>query len=328
MRKSRSHSVISSRASTTVSSPQAPYQIKGNLVKHEPKFYTSNWTGLSLKEGFNSTASVSKLHSPRRWQEYTNSRRTIDPTYPEKPQPVKARHATPKFSTGNLAEMIDNGYKPEAYGAPSRRVTRAGKVFLPNTTSFENFMNTRGVMTAYKSKGNYLCPNHQTERRLRKSTPIAQTRKQSQISTIPGPHRQVQEEVRPVRVKPDFNSHLNELPGYLKTPEKAPEPENPMKKVARYTATTSEQEELIGTTPSKHGPKTTIVPSNPYQFKSYSEVGREKDLNPYTKGKAVNAPARSRLLQTSSQEYQFNPSKKPRPQSVRDAFASNIGMLG
>lgn len=134
--------------------------------------------------------------------------------------------------------MINRGFSRESLGNLNRKVMVEGKNIYANAMSYDNIYASEGISGAYRN----VHPGHSIPIERRQKKTVADEKKISQISTLPGQHRNVPEEVRPIKIKPDFNSSINELPGYLKNPHVESNPLNPHIKFTRNTATTSEKQ--------------------------------------------------------------------------------------
>ena len=96
---------------------------------------------------------------------------------------------------------------------------------------------------------------------------------------MPGPHKDIIEGVRPVKIKPEYTSSINELPGYYKNPEIEPNPPNPYIKFTRNTATTMEKQIYWGPQREKTGPKQEIIPiAIPNDTSDYGKIGKESNV--------------------------------------------------
>ena len=173
--------------------------------------------------------------------------------------------------------MINRGFSRETLGNLHKRVIVAGKPLYSNAMSYDNVHAPEGISGAYQNT----TPGHTipVEKRMKRSSAIGEDLSISQISTLPGHHREVVEEARPVKIRSDYRSSINELPGVLKNPEKEPEPANPNVKFTRNTATTVEKHEQWGEPRLKKGPKQEIVPNCAPEVSDYGRVGAESNVS-------------------------------------------------
>ncbi|OMJ84399.1 hypothetical protein SteCoe_14471 [Stentor coeruleus] len=300
-----------------MSLPPANIVLEGHLVRKIQDRNSGLWDGLSLRE----EPSEQKRKSEMRWKDFEHSKRTIDPSFSED----TFRKISNNFSytpVSNITDMINRGFSNDNLGKMNKKVAVGGKSIHPNAMSFENVNVSQGLCNSYRE----LHPGHGVtiEKRQRKPAVNSEEKLVSQISTLPGYHREVPEEVRQIKIKPDYNSSIYELPGFLKTPEKEPEQPNPMIKFTRNTATSIEQTKLAGPQREKAGPKTEIIPSYANESTNYSAIGKETDLNPYSRGKMRNDRAEDKLLRGTVDERDLILSKKGRPASSRNMFASSF----
>ncbi|CAG9325578.1 unnamed protein product [Blepharisma stoltei] len=324
MRRSYSHTYLnSSLTSPSNSTSNQPITLQGNLSKKFPDTNSSKWEGLSLTGNPSNAKQLAGIRSPRRWDEYSNGSRTVIPSQPATEPITPRRTMTPRASnaTGNLMDMINKGYSKEELGTYSRRVSINGKTVYSNATSIDN----TACNEAYKGKGIY-APGFIQDRKIRKESGIGFENRQSQISTLPGPHKEAKEKPREIRIKPDYYSHISDLPGYLTKPEPSVEKANPLVKLSRHTATSIEKQNMLGQTPDKTGPKREIIPSKKPADSEFNNIGKERALNPYSTGKLSNKEAQQRLLGASNSEC-TDFSKRARPMSARDMFKSSIPFL-
>lgn len=271
MRRSYSHTYLSSQVTPQMSIPPANVILEGNLVKKVQDRNTGLWNGLSLRE----VPPEPSRKSEMRWRDFENSKRTIDPSYCQESS-KKTSKTFSRTPVTNLTEMINRGFSYDNLGKLNKKVVFAGKSMHTNAMSFENVNASEGLFSAYRD----LHPGHAVniEKRQRKTAVYSEERSTSQISTLPGYHREVKEEVRPVKIKPDYKSSIYELPGSLKNPEKEPEQPNPMIKFTRNTATTFEHQKLAGPQREKAGPRTDIIPGHAKKTSDYSTIGQESSV--------------------------------------------------
>lgn len=271
MRRSYSHTYLNSQVSPQLTLPPQNIVLEGNLVRKVPDRNASLWNGMALCDNQGPVYKKSEM----RWKEFETSKRTIDPSLNHE-YSTKVLNTYTKTPSASLTDMINRGFSRENLGNLNKRVMVSGKSIYTNAMSYENINATESLNQAYKDKH----PGHcvQIERRQKKSTAIGEERNVSQISTLPGYHREVYEEPRPVKIKPDYTSSINELPGFLKNPVKDPEPPNPYIKFTRNTATTVEKTIFLGPQKEKNGPRQEIIPYYQPESSDYGMVGKESDV--------------------------------------------------
>ena len=125
--------------------------------------------------------------TPKYVQDFTNGRRTVDPTYPvPATSPPKVLHREGKG--GSMVDWVASGYSKDQVGRAKPVVGVGGKVRYANATSEANALSGgRGQkyrgMQAATGNAEYVRPLS------RKLTSTGVLSRQSQIETIPGPHR-------------------------------------------------------------------------------------------------------------------------------------------
>lgn len=219
-------------------------------------------------------------------------------------------------------EMISKGYSKEDLGSISKRVTVNGQTYYSNASSADNGINT----TSYKNLSIY-SPIAVTERRVRKENDQGSDSRMSQISTLPGPHKETSDSVKNIRMKPEFFSHINELPGFLTKTEPVIDKSNPNAKLSRFTITSVEQQNMLGNPKPRSGPRQEIIPSKMSDMSNFNTIGKERQLDPYSKGRQTNRDAQQRLLSSSTAEKTDSFSKRGRPVQARDMFQASIPFL-
>lgn len=219
-------------------------------------------------------------------------------------------------------DMIYKGYSKKNLGNCNKRVIKDGRILSPNANSREESFN-KDIVDVYKRNEIYIGDDMKTPKRLKKETELSVERKTSQISTIPGPHRKVYERPYTVKIKPDFISHISQLPGLLKSPEISESLSKPHLRLSRYTNTTINNEN--GDSTRRIGPKRDIVPIRIEANSSYNNIGKETDLYPYLKS-SINSEAKKRYLSPSSRE-DTGFTKRSRPENARDMFQSSFRFL-
>lgn len=309
MQRSLSHTYLSSQVSPQMTLPSPNIVLQGKLLKKVTDYNSAAWNGLALQE----TPFDTQRKSERRWKESEDSRRTIDPSY--KIEDSKALISTPnQYSVGNLTEMINRGFSRETLGNLNRRVTVSGKNLAVNAMSYGNINASSGIFSAYKDLHPVNCVD--IERRQRKPALNGETKNASSVFA----NEDYTQERKQVKMKPDYMSSINELPGYLKNPEPERRESNPNVKFLRNTATSIEKGESVG----KRGPKQEIVPTSWDRNPTYSAVGQESELNPYTRGKMKNYNAEDKLLRGTVEERDLVVSKRGKPASARNMFTSSF----
>lgn len=273
MRRSYSHTYLNSQISPQVSISIQNVELNGSLVKKFNDPNAAAWDGLSLQaKGL--SLNVGKK-SEMRWKEGEMSKRTIDPKY-NLENPTYLAHSFARTPSGSISDMINRGFSKETLGNLNRKVIVAGKPVCANAMSYDNIQSTPAISGAYRN----LHPGHVVpiEKRQKRSSVIGEDLSVSQISTLPGPHKEIFEEIRPVKIRADCRSSINELPGSLKNPEMLQDPPNPQIKFTRNTATTLEKQVQWGPPKEKQGPKQEIIPTS--KVPSYSQVGKESNVIP------------------------------------------------
>lgn len=309
MQRSYSHTYLNSQVSPQMTLPPPNIVLQGNLLKKVPDYNSAAWNGLALQQAPYDT----QRKSERRWKESEESRRTIDPSYAKEESKLCIPN-TNHQSVGNLTEMINRGFSRETLGNLNRRVTVSGKSLNVNAMSYANINASSGIYSAYK--GLHPVNSIEIERRQKKPSLTGETKN---ASSIFGSEEYAQER-RSVRIKPEYMSNINELPGYLKNPEPERRESNPNVKFLRNTATSNEKGETV----ERKGPKQEIVPSTWDRNPTYAAVGQESELNPYTKGKMKNYNAEDKLLRGTVEERDLVGSKRGKPASARNMFTSSF----
>jgi hypothetical protein len=271
MKRSFSHTYLNTKISPQATLPNKNLELQGNLVKRVVDTKSALWDGMILCD----KASENPKKSEIRWKESEVTKRTIDPSFNEDFVERPPR-TTSRANTGNLTDMINRGFSRDNLGNFNKKVCLNGKNIYVNAMSYDNIHASDGITGAYKD----VHPGHGVfqERRQKKTTVIGDDKKVSQISTLPGHHKEFIEEVRPIKIKPDYNSSINELPGYLRNPEKVPDPPNPYVKFTRNTATTTEKQIQWGPEREKRGPKQEVIPGNSSILSDFSQIGKESNV--------------------------------------------------
>jgi len=137
--------------------------------------------------------------TPKYIQDFTNGRRTIHPSYqpsvlPPRPSTVQA------FSKGgSLLDLVTKGYSRDEVGRAKAVLGKEGKVKYTNATSQANALYI-GSPRKYRGKETALGEAEYSRPLSRKLTSTGILSRQSQIDTVPGPHRSSSSQV--VKVKP------------------------------------------------------------------------------------------------------------------------------
>ncbi|CAG9314230.1 unnamed protein product [Blepharisma stoltei] len=326
MRRSLSvKSIDGSVASFSQNTPILNYLLERNQKKRINS--TSQWDGFMLKKLENGQENTRRIKSPQRWKEFTNGIRTVDPTYPvQEDKPITNPKSVKNLNSGNLTQMIFQGHSKDELGNMHKQVLKEGKRVHNNANSSEDYVE-KSIVDTYKKKNFYFGSNNKTEKRLRRENSISVDKKQSQITTIPGPHKPFYERPQTVKVKRDFISQISELPGSLKSSEPDLDSYNPWIKLSRQTITSVESEKIYGTPRARNGPKREILPGNIQHFSSYSSIGEQIEFHPHYKGKLTDKEASKRLLSPSRME-DSGFTKRSKPENARDMFRSSISILG
>lgn len=291
-----------------------PVVLHGQMAHYEKPGGTQ-WSGFALKpmppEG-------RKTVSSRAWEEFLSAKRTIDPSYPTKVDPRRALSPPRPSTGGNLQALIASSSSYELLGCCTKSVERNGRVVYPNATSSDNVLKTN----EYGSyRGREATRGESNPRpRGRASNEISRERGRSQVAELLGSQREGSEEVRspqPARVKPDFESHITDLPGTVKRPERDPSPAKAVHVTHRNTMTSIEAEYYLGASPMRQGPRTVLKPSGDF-FKSFQAS------EPEPRGRYHNYPAMNRILRGSMKDARPIRALKERPASMRDLFGSSI----
>lgn len=223
------------------------------------------WNGFSL-----SPATCKEVRaSPMRYKDYENSKRTISHL-------LSGPKQEKRYSKGsNLSEMINRGYSEDKLGRLTKKVVTGGKVVMKNAMSFENLLISPGIAEAYQDvhSGHYL----KSEKRHKISSAINEDRKVSQISTLPGGHKEVPDRKTPVKHKPEYYSSVYCLKNE-KNDEKVLENTNPCLRIKRNTETSYEKERIFGVRVERKGPKRTTLPAKIENESGYFQIGSEKTV--------------------------------------------------
>ena len=139
--------------------------------------------------------------------------------------------------------------------------------------SCENLSVSKGVAQAYNNLHTGHYPVNEKKHKLESSFGI--DLKLSQISTLPGRHKELIEKPIYKKLKPEYFSSISEPEGF--TEEKFINTFNPCIKINRNTATTAEKQVIFGKPKEKLGPKREIVPNYCFENSSY-KTGVEKDV--------------------------------------------------
>lgn len=289
-------------------------ELYGQLSKHE-KHEGEGWSGLSLKPAQEQTR---KSVSSRAWEEFLSAKRTTDPSYPTRDE-VKRATSPPRYSHGaNLQEHISSAAVLDTVGVSTRSVQVNGKTVYPNATSADNVLK-QGNYDSYRGRATTSGNASPAPRRMRASNDISRERNRSQIDTLPGPSYRMssaESRITPARIKPDFESHITDLPGTLKRAEEAVSPSRSIHPVYRNTATSTEAEYYLGPSPTRSGPRNLLRPQQ--EFSSFQEAAQAN-------GRYHNYPAANRVLRESAKrEAPQGRLLKERPASVRDLFSSSL----
>ena len=313
MQRSYSHTYLNSQVCPQMSLPPPNIVLKGNLLKKVPDYNSAAWNGLSLQ----ANPSDTQRKSERRLKESEESKRTIYPQAEESSKTLLS--SSTQRSYCNLTDMINRGFSKEYLGSLNKRVVVSGKHLNVNAMSYENTNASSSIFNAYKE----LHPVNiaTVERRQKKPSSSGATKNSSSLFESQ-PYEIT--ESRSVRVKPDFISSIYELPGSLKQTENEVSYSNPQVKFLRNTATSIEKGNSFGEPRSRNGPRQEIIPSSLENNWSYNTVGKESKLNPYTRGKAKNNHAEDKLLRGTVEESDLINSRKGRPASARNMFASSF----
>ena len=139
--------------------------------------------------------------------------------------------------------------------------------------SCENLSVSKGVAQAYNNVHTGHYPVNEKKHKLESSFGI--DLKLSQISTLPGRHKELIEKPIYKKLKPEYFSSISEPEGF--TEEKFINTFNPCIKINRNTATTAEKQVIFGKPKEKLCPKREIVPNYCFENSSY-KTGVEKDV--------------------------------------------------
>lgn len=295
----------------------SPQVLQGQLSKHE-QHGGDGWSGLSLKPAQEPTR---KSVSSRAWEEFLSAKRTIDPSYPTKPEIQRATSPQRYGTAANLQARISSAPFLDTVGISTKSVQLNGKTVYPNATSADNVLK-QGSYDSYRGRTATSGEASPVQRRMRASNDISRERNRSHIDTLPGPGYRASSVttcVSPTRVKPDFESHITELPGTLKRAEEATSPSRAVHPVHRNTATSTEAEYYLGPSPTRSGPRNLLKPQQ--EFSSFQEAAQAH-------GRYHNYPAANRLLRESTKrESSQGRALKERPASVRDLFSSSLALV-
>ena len=298
----------------------APVVVSGTFFRHMSP--DSSWSGLSLKPGLDSPKP--KTVSTRAWDEFLSAKRTVDPSYPAPTSVTVRKVSSPprQSSPRNLQEMIESASSCDLPVAGKKAVQRNGRVVYPNATSADNVLGHSEFAVYRGRKTASSLDLSSPPRRSKGSNSISVERNQSQISTLPGPHREVSQSacVSPTHIKPDFESHIADLPGTLKRPEELVVRKNPLGKLGRNTVTSTEQEHMFGVKPSRGGPRTMISPKGE-GYKSFTKS------EPTPHGKQKIQPAANRILHETVRETKYSRALKAKPDFLKNLF-DNTFKLG
>ena len=299
-------------------SANGPQVLQGQLNKHDQP--NSLWSGLSLKPT-NAQEHTKKSVSSRAWEEFLSARRTVDPSYPVRNEVKRATSPPRHLTVANLQDRISSAPTHDTVGVSSKSVHLNGKVVYPNATSADNCLK-QGNYDSYRGRAVTTADSSPVSRRMKASNDIAKVRNRSQCDMLPGPSYRtssVEARISPARVKPDFESHITDLPGTLKREERATSPSRTVHPVSRNTATSAEAEYYLGPTPTRSGPRNLLKPQQE-EFSSFQEAAQAH-------GRYHNYPAANRLLRESTKrEGQPGRTLKERPASVRDLFSSSLSL--
>lgn len=146
----------------------APLQLTGTMVKRVKR--SDQWVGLELSPSVRETRSAGRC-SQRRWEEYVNAKRTLQPDYSQ-----------PHFSRSHSEFSLLSASTPTHFHTKS--VLCNGKILHSNSSSSSNLLNTRNS-DQYRG----LSPFQRTEKTVRKSKGVSvyhQKLSLSQITGLPG----------------------------------------------------------------------------------------------------------------------------------------------
>mmetsp|Transcript_137 Transcript_137/g.170 ORF Transcript_137/g.170 Transcript_137/m.170 type:complete len:296 (+) Transcript_137:62-949(+) len=277
----------------------------------------SNWEGLSLTN--REPSGVPHVKVDQRWREYSEARRTVEPDYPVKEEREYRPHSMEHAVCSNLSDLIARKDSYSDLGNSKKAVHIGGRVIYSNATSQDNFLNS-------ESEANFRGKEiHKAEpsppRRFKKQTDHSEESRLSQINFLPGPSRNIPEKALQIRSKPDMESQIVELPGYLKRDPAEPWFEQPLKKYGRFTSTSVENEYMFGEKINRSGPMIVTTPQRYERSSAFTRMGEEADLIPSCK--ATSAQAKQKIFGESTQEVSYNSTRKARPPTVPNAFSSS-----
>ena len=204
MKRSNSYNYIPSHLDPNIRISTQNITLTGSLSKKVNDKNSAVWNGFTLKE---SGPKKEQRKSQMLWREYELSKRTIIPNTDIVDSFKPASNNLSKTVSGNISDMINRGFSEEKLGKLTKKVMLGEKFVIPNAMSADNHLISSGISNAYKKA--HTGHLEMAEKRHKIYSAISKEKNVSQISTLPGGHREL--DIKCTE-KPEYFTSIYNLP--------------------------------------------------------------------------------------------------------------------